>query len=257
MEEFDTTPWMLSVERTVQPVGRLRLEVAYLQEKPALDVGPFDMQEQRLAEALVERMLSYLVRRHSARILREGDSLLHTMLQQTTDAVVLVDLADGSFRHFNTTAHESLGYTREEFGRLTVRDIQAEHNAERIGANIQAVLQGKQVGFETSHRHKDGGVRRVELTLRPVSHRGETLISAVWRDITVQRERETRQQELNDRLQLYHLILGELSGSAALIEGDRETFSRQATELVGRALGIHRVSIWLYDTPQRLPKLSR
>ncbi|MEI6208679.1 MAG: response regulator, partial [Desulfuromonadales bacterium] len=128
--------------------------------------------------------------RNNEQLLREREQLVATMFAQATDSIILVDTQTSRFVHFNTVAHEGLGYTREEFSCLTVMDIQGEHTPEEIASNSEMASKGMLTNFATRHRHKDGSLRDVLLTLKPLNLEGQSLISAVWHDVTEQMSRE-------------------------------------------------------------------
>ena len=179
--------------------------------------------------------------------LAEREIWIETMFAQTTDAILLADPETGRIIAFNDAAHLGLGYTREEFAALSIRDIQAEHTPEEIAANSAAVAENQLDGFETLHRTKDGRLRDVAITFSAVEHEGRTLISAIWRDITDHRAAEREQQARQERLQVQTGLIREFGLSQAGLDGDIQTFARQITERLSRQLEIAQVSVWLFD----------
>lgn len=171
---FSESPWMQEAEASCQQERAIRLSVAYREERPRADEGPFLKEERALLNAILQRLVDVINRRHAARALKEQEQLIVTMFSQTTDAIVLVDTRTGRFVDFNDAAHRALGYTREEYSRLSIIDIQAEHTAEQIVANTDKTAAGLPIGFETLHRHKDGSLRTVAMTLRPLSLQGKS-----------------------------------------------------------------------------------
>ena len=145
-----------------------------------------------------------------ARRLAERELLIETMFAQATDAIVLVDPKTGGFVGFSDAAHRDLGYTREEFARLSIADIQAEHDSEEIAANIAAILNDHIGGFETHHLDKEGRIHDVEINFRRVVHEGQTLISGVWRDVTEQKRQERERLKTARELEAYRGHLEEL-----------------------------------------------
>ncbi|MBT9544977.1 MAG: PAS domain S-box protein [Candidatus Sericytochromatia bacterium] len=138
--------------------------------------------------------------------LQEREALIATMFNQTTDSILLVNPETQKFVDFNDTACQNLGYSREEFSQLHVGDIQAALGPDKRGQLVHAVQSGQSFNFETHHRRKDGNIREIELTLRPIALAGEKLISAVWRDITEAKEAKAE-------LDRYHHHLEELVNS--------------------------------------------
>ncbi|MBF0528572.1 MAG: PAS domain S-box protein, partial [Deltaproteobacteria bacterium] len=247
---FSETSWMQTASASTQKGEIIKLTVAYREERPVEDDGPFLKEEGKLAQAIVYRLADVVDRRQSADKLKEREELIATMFAQTTDAIVLVDSVTGQFVDFNEAAHLGLGFTREEFSRLSVSDFQAEHSVEQISANTVNVTTGKPVDFETAHRHKDGTIRKVAVKLRSINLGGGTLISAVWRDITEQKARENALRELSDRFQLYNRLIGQINSAESAIVGEVEAFGGETTELLANSLGIGRVSIWLHSADE-------
>ncbi|HRE06675.1 MAG TPA: PAS domain S-box protein, partial [Opitutaceae bacterium] len=145
-------------------------------------------------------LLDVTERRTAERLLREREEQFSAIVSQAADAIVLVDLSNGRFIEFNQVAHESLGYTREEFEQLTVPDIEAEHNAAMIRENLDRIRQGEAVAFDTLHRTKTGGLRSVRVSARGLTLRGLSCATAVWVDLTERRKAEILLRESRDRL---------------------------------------------------------
>lgn len=117
-----------------------------------------------------------------------------SIVSQAIDAIALVDAYTGHFVEFNEAAHDGLGYTRFEFSRMNIADIQAEHTQEEILANIGRIRTHGSAEFETSHRHRSGELRVVHVRARQLTLHERSLIAAVWTDITDRKAHE-RQME--------------------------------------------------------------
>ena len=202
---FLKTKWMQAAEATTLKNSIIRLTLVY-REEPLIQNGePFLKEEDSLIITLVRRLADFINRKSSAEALKEHEQLVSTMFSQTTDSIVLVDAETGRFVAFNDLAHLELGYTREEFSELHVKDIQAEHSAEQIEGNVKDTVQGHLIDQETKHRRKDGNFRDVKLRLRSISMEGRAIVSAVWRDIT---EEKIKEKEINAyRLHLEELVV--------------------------------------------------
>ncbi len=164
--------------------------------------------------------------RGNEQLLQEREQLVATMFAQTTDAIVLVDAVTGHFTDFNAVAHEGLGYSREEFACLTVLDIQGEHSSEEIAVNSTMAAAGKLTDFKTRHRHKNGTLRDVVLTLKPIYLKGHSLISAVWRDVT---EQMAREQELADYRQNLEELVSRRTAELETINREQSAVFEAAT----------------------------
>ena len=246
---FAETPWMLTAEASTQEGEPIRLTVAYLEARPPGGDGesPFLEEERFLAEAIVGRLASCADRRQAAEAFREREQLIATMFAQTTDAIVLVEPLTRHYVEFSAAAHQMLGYTREEFSRLSVMDIEAQLTANQLIALSARIAAGIPTEYETSLRHKDGSLRDVAVTARPVNFGGRPLVAAVGRDITEQKARERELKARAERLQLHNQLLGLFSADEFAINGKMDEFAQGMTELLSQALDIERVSVWLYN----------
>jgi PAS domain S-box-containing protein len=110
-------------------------------------------------------------------------------------AVDIVLLHDGKGRMIdaNRTAWESLGYTREEFLELNIRDLDvavARIPLERYGQNWARMQPGVTVNAESEHRHRDGHLIPIEVRVAVFEQDGERLFVATCRDITQRKAAE-------------------------------------------------------------------
>ncbi len=68
-------------------------------------------------------------RRKAEDALREAEARFRLLFEQSSDGIVILDPETMRFLEFNETAHRQLGYTREEFARLAIPDIEAMETA--------------------------------------------------------------------------------------------------------------------------------
>jgi PAS domain S-box-containing protein len=127
----------------------------------------------------------------------EQQRLIDTMFSQTTDSIVLIDPDPPAIVNFNDAAWLGLGYTREQFARLTPAELRADQDQAQVRQLNERALAGELLSYETRHRRADGGVQDAAVTLRRISYGGRVLLSAVWRDITPGKRHEARIRRLN------------------------------------------------------------
>ena len=125
--------------------------------------------------------------------LREQEEMFEAIVGQSSEAIVLADTADMRFVQVNDAACAMLGYSREEMGRLTVPDIDVTTPPIDFAANRAALDEDGNHRFMTRQRRRDGEVRDVEISIRPIRLRGHDYDLAVWRDVT---DRLSRDQAL-------------------------------------------------------------
>ena len=116
--------------------------------------------------------------------LQEREEIYSNIVNQAADAIALIDMATNRFVEFNEVTHASLGYTREEFLQLGISDIQAEYDSEAIKQKNEQIRQQNGAVFQTKHRHRNGEIRDVRVSVRIFSIREREYLAAVWQDIT-------------------------------------------------------------------------
>jgi PAS domain S-box-containing protein len=131
--------------------------------------------------------------RERERMLREL-TLFRALLDQSNDAIEVIDPETLRFLDVNEKACMELGYSREELLSMTVFDIDPGYD-ESLRASIQQQL--REPGFvimERVHRRKDGTTFPVEVNLRTVRLDREYGVS-VSREIIERKRAETRLRE--------------------------------------------------------------
>ncbi|NTV14356.1 MAG: PAS domain S-box protein [Desulfobulbaceae bacterium] len=113
------------------------------------------------------------------------------LFDQSPDGVLLMD-SSGSIIDFNDAVNQQLGYTREEFCKLQIADIDPVESPEEIGDRFGQVLKDGKQEFEVKHKTKQGDIRNVLVIIQPITISEETYFHAIWRDIT---ERHVAEKE--------------------------------------------------------------
>jgi PAS domain S-box-containing protein len=180
--------------------------------------------------------------RRAAETLRDREELYRSIVSQAGDGIVLIDPADGSFREFNEAACAQLGYTREEFARLRLVDIQVDMSEDAMQARLAEKVASNGGSFQGRHRHKDGSVRDVWISNRPVTLRGGTFITDLWHDVTT---RQAAEQAVRDERQVRESIMESIPGVFYAIDAEgrlrfwnrsfEQATERSAAELDGLA----------------------
>jgi len=132
--------------------------------------------------------------------LRESESRYRTLFEQMPDALVLMDIESGKFIDFNPKAHQNLEYSRDEFGELTMSDIDRQESEEDLRRHIEKTRDTGGDLFETEHITKTGTARNVRITTKVIQVNQRQLIQAVFTDITHYKQLElalrTQQEKL-------------------------------------------------------------
>ncbi len=121
---------------------------------------------------------------NAQRALADREEIYRAIVTQASDGVVVVDMANQQFVEFNDAACAALGYSREEFARLGIPGIQAEHSQQMIEENLRRINETGGADFESLHRHKDGSLRNVRVSNRLMHLKGRNYLAAIVTDIT-------------------------------------------------------------------------
>ncbi len=130
----------------------------------------------------------------------DAEMKYRTLFEQSPYGILVID-TEGRFLDFNETAHRSLGYTKEEFADLTIADIDPVETSAGIRARINTVLKDGRAEFEARHRTKQGQIRDIHVTVQAFASSGQTVLHAIWRDITSCKRAGDMLRETNTRLE--------------------------------------------------------
>ncbi|HMB23683.1 MAG TPA: PAS domain S-box protein [Anaerolineales bacterium] len=131
----------------------------------------------------------------------ESDLLqFRTVMDESNDAIFLMDPASSRCIDFNKSAYEFLGYTREELGRLSIIDI-AEYvtSLDDWRERVDLIHETGGLVFETVYRRKDYTTFPVEISARMLYYGGRTLLLFVARDTTLRKRSEGELRESEER----------------------------------------------------------
>jgi PAS domain S-box-containing protein len=145
----------------------------------------------------------------------ESLRLFRMLLDQSNDAIEVVDPETLRFIDVNGRACTDLGYSREELLSMKVYDISP--NAESVNVSITEELRNSGFAvFESLHLRKDGSTFPVEVSIKQV-HLDRTYRVSVVRDITERKHTEEALQEAQDKLALITRAhaMGELAAAIA------------------------------------------
>jgi PAS domain S-box-containing protein len=137
-------------------------------------------------------------RKRGEQRLRESEALYRSLFTLAPSGVVLND-AEGRIVAFNDQTHQQLGYTREEFERLRLSDVDATEQPDEVRRHIAHIAATGGDEYEVLHRTKSGEIRNVLVRTRPVEIGGERLFVNVWQDITDRKRAEAALRESDRR----------------------------------------------------------
>ena len=159
-----------------------------------------------------EELKQEIIERRKA---QEDSQLFQNLINQSYDAVFVIDPETSRFLYVNDKACSNLGYTREELLNMTFVDIEEgipdnpswkEHVKEAQKKGFMVLL-GKQ-------KRKDGTTFSVEVNAKPVNHEKRDYLITVARDIT---EREQMEELITRQLIELERFNSQLKSSRAFL----------------------------------------
>ncbi|MFH1496763.1 MAG: PAS domain S-box protein [Verrucomicrobiota bacterium] len=238
------TPWTLLVGMERQEIEqslhrRLReLLVTSLALLAAAGAAIAFLWRGQNAQFLRERL------RH-AETLRETEKRFRLLFHGVPDAVMLAEAPGpggnpGRFVEVNDVACQRLGYTRDEFSRLTPLDIDSPAAREQVPRHVARLLADGAATWEGEHVAKDGRVIPVEINARAFELENRSLWLAISRDISERRDARQQLARLNRALAVSNGI-----NQTIVRERDRRTLLARACQIAVDRGGFRMVWIGL------------
>ena len=116
---------------------------------------------------------------------KSGESF-RVLFDHSPDPIYIHDIK-GQILEANQTACEIMGYSLEEFRRMSVMEVDSHNAAPKIPGRIKKVLDNGGMIFESAHRKRNGEVFPVEVNARTIDYLGKPAIIATIRDITLRK----------------------------------------------------------------------
>lgn len=205
--------------------------------------NPFLDEEVTLINTILQRLIAFKNRIETEQKIKEKTDLVDLMFSYTQDAVILVDEML-NFVSFNKVAHECLGYTKEEFSKFKLQDIQVGHDEKMIMSNVQKLKDGKTVIFENSYRHKNGSIILKKVSVSPLILNGKLMYCDVEQDITEIRSRELEQQKIQELLSNQSSLIYKINMLPSGINGDIDAFLEETMNLIMNSMHYQRIVVW-------------
>ncbi len=137
----------------------------------------------------------------------------------------------GRIIEFNDVAHDTLGYTREEFQNLSIFDIDINLTSEIISERHKDDRFKKTRVFEARHKTKSGDIKSMLVSYVPMEIDGNRLIQSVHIDVSRQRDAEIALNESEER---YRAIIDLIPDGIIVIDKGTILFANTAyTRLMG------------------------
>ena len=171
--------------------------------------------------------------------LHEAETKYKLLFEQSPYGIVVNDI-QGNILDFNEKAHNDLGYTRAEFAKLSISDLDPFESSEDVRARIDSILkEGGLSGFEVKHRAKNGELRDVYVITKSFVLSGQTVFHSIWRDTTECKKTEETLRKFADIVQHTRtgITIGAEDGTLGLMNpAFAEMHGYTVDELYGRPI---------------------
>src|ERR1700690_3989915 len=144
--------------------------------------------------------------------IKQAEMELHiaaNLFDAVSDSILVHD-SDGKILYFNETAYKTRGYSKDEFQRLSIQNLEAPGDPSFFGTQMKQMLDYGGATFETVNLLKDKKVLPVEVHARVIEAEGKKLVISVTRDISERKKAEKAASASLKRYQSFIEVTGEL-----------------------------------------------
>ena len=200
------------------------------------------------------RLLEMLAQREKT--LKESGKRHRTILETAMDGFWQADIK-GQLMEVNETYCKMSGYSRQELLNMCIHDLEVSNTKDDIYDHIENIMGQGEDRFETRHRHKDGRVYDVEVSVQ-FWPGGEELLVIFVRDITKRKQADEAlrtslaKQEMLLK-EVHHRVKNNLAAIIGLVDMQGQSIDLSAartalTELSARIKSMSLVHELLYQS---------
>jgi len=154
-------------------------------------------------------------RKKAEEAIKDAQTRYRLLFEHSPDGIVIIDPDTARILEFNETAHRQLGYSREEFARLCISDLEASETPEEIRLGIKKVIKEGRADFETLQRTRQGEIRNVHVTAQITEILGKPVYHCIWRDIT---DRKRTEEALKESEKIYRLLADNIHDAIFILD---------------------------------------
>ena len=172
-------------------------------------------------------------RRKAETALRTSEEKYYALFEQAADGILLIDPDNGELVEFNRKAHESLGYSSDEFNKLKISDFEFLETNEAIQMRMKQIASAGFDSFETKHRRKNGEIIDVLVNSKLIEIGGRQYFQSIFRDITAQKKTEGELRESEKRFRQVFENANDMIYRMSLLDGTYEYVSPASEKIFG------------------------
>lgn len=122
--------------------------------------------------------------------LKESEEKFRAIFEHAADSVVLLNTITLKIVDFNATAHQNLGYTRDEFKQQSLASLLAVEPSEMIASTVKHLLRADRLPVEAMLKTKSGRIRYYRIKQQPITISDHRYSLGIWHDITDRKQFE-------------------------------------------------------------------
>ena len=192
-DDFDKSELSQHAELKVGHEKTGDIEVYYLGEQAETGESPFSDEERDLLNAVAEHLGRVAERKKTG----EKLELFRHLIDQSSDSVFVIEPEWGRLIDVNGAACENIGYTREEFLDIAIKDVSDSFPDDSSWTELVKEIRSKgSMVLEDLCKRKDGTTFPVEINVKYISKGKEDYIIALNRDITERKKAEEEIEKL-------------------------------------------------------------
>ena len=115
---------------------------------------------------------------------------LYKAIINQSDDIVFIWSEEGRLVDFSDSAVEQLGFTKEEFERVTIYDLDGDIDEKWWQEHFKDIKNRKHFRMEWKATRKDGSQFPVDISVNLIQYRGQSLNCAILRDISERKRQE-------------------------------------------------------------------
>ena len=163
--------------------------------------------------------------------LRESEERFRSLFENNGSVMLLIDPESGRILDANAAAVAYYGYSRAEFARLKISEINVLATPQ-VYAEMKTAVTVRQREFQFRHRLKSGEIRDVEAHVSAIALHGKTALFSIVQDVTekLKAERELRDSEERFRTTFEQAVIGM---SHTTLDGVILRCNRRYAEILG------------------------
>lgn len=148
------------------------------------------------------RSVRYAIeRKKTEEKLRENEGYYYSLFEKNRSIMMLLDSENGDIIDVNASACEYYGYSRDEFLKLHISEINMLSRA-GIAEKMTQAFSYKANGFQFRHRLKSGEIRDVEVFSGPIRRGSRKILYSIVHDVTERRRMEEKISRINEQLEI-------------------------------------------------------